>query len=88
MCTLQKNVNSGWRHSGKRLLGCQLRAGPTIRGHIGTACYPCSPQAASLLLEALEMDASLAGDAFVELYSGEGGTDAMDWCLKLKAVAL
>ena len=40
-------------------------------------------QAASTLLEAVQDDASLAGDAFLELYSGEGGTDAMDWPLKI-----
>ena len=40
-------------------------------------------QAASVLLEAMETDVSLAGDAFLELYSGEGGTDAMDWPLKI-----
>lgn len=46
------------------------------------------PQAASTLLEAVQDDASLAGDAFLELYSGEGGTDAMDWPLKSSKSAL
>ena len=45
-------------------------------------------QAASTLLEAVQDDASLAGDAFLELYSGEGGTDAMDWPLKSSKSAL
>lgn len=38
-------------------------------------------QAASKMLEAVQDDGSLTGDAFLELYSGEGGTDAMDWYL-------
>ena len=40
-----------------------------------------SRQAASKMLEAVQDDGSLTGDAFLELYSGEGGTDAMDWYL-------